>query len=253
LSVRLSFTPPSPSLYLSSAEGANSHLPLGTKERPRNTMVEVERRRFESANSAFENFDADSVAFARLATKMLKQLGRALSTLRGDAPPGGYFVSRYGNQTRMLMFELLQNGDAAKISAKTWKCVKVRGFKRVCFYSDSYHLDLQNAARLATACRNVNIQLRIFEWDYPRLAFANGYIPDTGAKVIGDGYDRLYRGKLVGFMLRDERPAQLWRRLRDAVRVRPYILFWLQFVQEKLYRPGGVGFQEELACWESIN
>ena len=49
-----------------------------------------------------------------------------------------------------------------------------------------------------------------------------------------------------------QRQMELWRHLRDAVRVRPYAIFWLQFVQERRYRPGGIGFMNEVAEWESM-
>ena len=49
-----------------------------------------------------------------------------------------------------------------------------------------------------------------------------------------------------------QRSIELWRQLRDVVRVRPFAIFWLQFVQEQRYRPGGAGFNQELADWESM-
>lgn len=165
-------------------------------------MAEIERRTFDSAQSAFESLNADSVPFAPLAKQKLMQLGTALSTLDPWTRPGGFFRPTAGNGVHALMSELLLNGNVAKLSSKSWKCVKVKGSDDVCFYSDSYHLELDKAKALASVCSNVGLDVRIFEWDYPELqsGFA-GYTPPKTAKVIGGGYKHLYRGKLVGFVV----------------------------------------------------
>ena len=103
-----------------------------------------------------------------------------------------------------MMSCLLGQGqeNAFKLSYKRWKCVKVKNSDDVCFYSDTYNsIDLSKAELLASACRNVGLEVRIFEWDYPGLDFSDGYFPRRPTKVIGDGYAQLYRGKLVGLVL----------------------------------------------------
>ena len=165
-------------------------------------MANIERCSFDSAQSAFESLNADSVNFGRLAKQKLMQLGKVLSTLDPEAPPGGFFRPAYGNSVHALMTELLLNGKVARLSSKTWKCVKVKGSDDVCFYSDSYGLDLDKAKALASVCSNVGLDLRIFEFDYPGLRFESGYTPPNTAKVISKGgYKHMYRGKLVGFVV----------------------------------------------------
>lgn len=165
-------------------------------------MVSIDRRNFDSAQSAFEALNADTVPFARLATQKLVHLGTALSTRDRWTRPGGYFRPGRGATAHDLMSELLLNGDVAKLSAKTWKCVKIKDSEDVCFYSDSYHLLLDKANELESICRGVGLDVRIFEWDYPRCEFdQNDRYPSTTVKIIGGGYKQLYRGKLVGFVV----------------------------------------------------
>jgi len=164
-------------------------------------MTNIDRRTFKTAQRAFEHLNADSVPFANLAKQKLLQIGTALSTLRGDTRPGGWFRPINGSSVHNLMNELLVNGNVAKLSSKTWKCVKIKDSCDVCFYSDSYHLELDKAKALALACSNVGLEVSIFELKYPGLNFELGYKLPKTAKVIGGGYKHLYRGKLIGFIV----------------------------------------------------
>ena len=165
-------------------------------------MADIDRRNFESAEIAFEHLNADSAAFANLAKQKLIQIGTALSTLDVNTRPGGWFRPIHGSTLHNLMHELLLNGKVAKLSSKSWKCVKIKDSCDVCFYSDSYHLDLEKANKLTLACSNVGLEVRIFEFNYhPPLEFEKGYTPRKTAKVIVGGYEHLCRGKLVGFIV----------------------------------------------------
>ena len=82
------------------------------------------------------------------------------------------------------------------------KCLKIKGSDDVCFYSDSYHLKLENANKLQSLCRDIGLDVRIFEWDFPKRPYdQNDRPPSTTVKIIGGGYKQLYRGKLVGFVV----------------------------------------------------
>lgn len=165
-------------------------------------MADIDRRNFNSAQSAFEALNGDTVPFARLATRKLTQIGTALSTLDPFCRGGGYFKPGRGATFHSLQSQLLLNGDVAKLSDKKWKCVKIKGSDDVCFYSDSYHLKLDKANRLESVCRCVGLDVRIFEWDYPGCEFnQNDHRPSTTVKIMGGGYKQLYRGKLVGFVV----------------------------------------------------
>ena len=74
------------------------------------------------------------------------------------------------------------------------------------------------------------------------------------AVPYGDSSEEAEAARLVATRRAEakQRQMELWRHLRDAVRVRPYAIFWLQFVQERRYRPGGIGFMNEVAEWESM-
>ena len=166
-------------------------------------MANIERRSFQSAQEAFDHLNADTVPFSSLAARKLIQLGTVLSTLDPWTRPGGYF-NPPSRGVGKLMERLFDNGDVAKLSCKAWKCVKARDSDDVCFYSDSYELDLPNADALASVCDENGLEVRIFEWDYPRLAFDQRDLPPSRtAKIMGKGkgYDQLYRGKLVGFVV----------------------------------------------------
>jgi hypothetical protein len=173
-------------------------------------MSEIEHRSFGSALDAFNNLNADTVAFARLAKRKLMQLGIALSTmtemrmmLNPRTRPGIKFKPLYGNSVGSLMTELIKCGPI-DLSQKSWKCVKIRETDKVCFYSDAYEIDINKASAMAVACRNIGLDLHIFEWDYPRLTFDQNDPPISNtARVIGGGYKQLYRGKLVGFIIGD--------------------------------------------------
>lgn len=155
-------------------------------------MASIDRRNFDSAQSAFEALNADTVPFALLARQKLLHLGTAVSTRDFGTRPS----------VHSLMFYLLLNGDVAKLSSKTWKCVKIKDSEDVCFYSDSYHLNIDNANKLEPLCRGVGLDVRIFEWDYPGCEYdQNDRYPSKTAKIIGGGYKQLYRGKLVGFVV----------------------------------------------------
>jgi hypothetical protein len=158
-------------------------------------MSNIERRSFDSAQSAFDSLDADSVKFSHLAKQKLKQLGTALKD--------GFFRPAYGNSVDALMRELLGSNSVARLSYinKSWKCVKVKGSDKVCFYSDSYGLDPDKANALALVCSNAGLDLRIFELDYPGVEFGSGYFPPKNAIVMGYGYKQLYRGTLIGFVV----------------------------------------------------
>lgn len=165
-------------------------------------MANIDRRTFDSASDAFSAFDADTAPFARLATQKLKHLGTAISTLDKWTRKGGYFKPICGATADSLMCGLLLNGDVANLSDKSWKCVKPKNSNDVWFYSDSYHLHIDRAVKLEAACQNVGLNVRIFEWTYPRREFdQDGRWPSTSARIIGGGYRQLYRGKLVGFAL----------------------------------------------------
>ena len=165
-------------------------------------MASIDRRNFDSAQSAFEALNADTVPFARLAKKKLVHLGTALSTRDKFTRRGGYFKPCRGTTARSMMCNLLRGGSVAQLSWDTWNCVKIKDSDDVCFYSDSYHLQLDNADKLDSVCRGVGLDLRIFEWDYPRGEFkGNDRYPSTTVQIIGSGYKELYRGKLVGFVV----------------------------------------------------
>ena len=162
-------------------------------------MADIDRRHFNSSQSAFDAINGDTVPFARLAKKKLTKLGIALSTRKPHCRPGGCYNP--GRATvHELMGDLLLNGGVARLSNKPWKCVKIKGSDDVCFYSDSYHLLLDNANQLQSLCRNVGLDVRIFEWEYPGRPFdQEDHPPSTTVKIIQGGYKQLYRGKLVGF------------------------------------------------------
>ena len=164
-------------------------------------MANIDRRKFDSADSAFEALNADTVPFARLATNKMAQVGTALSTLNQGTRPGG--VSPYQRSMTVydLISKLLVNGKV-RLSDKSWKCVKIKGSDDVCFYSDSYRLHTDNANLLAQACHNVGLEVRIFEWDYPERDFdEKDPPPSRTAKIMFSGYKQLCRGKLVGFVV----------------------------------------------------
>ena len=165
-------------------------------------MVNVDRRNFNSAKDAFDALDADSVPFARLAKQKLTQLGTALSTLDKWSRPGGYFRAPRGCSLSRLMSEFLTNGRLARLSKKSWKCVKIKNADDVCFYSDAYHFELERATKLESVCLSAGLEIRIFEWDYPQREFdQDDRPPSTTARIMGGGYKQLYRGKLVGFVV----------------------------------------------------
>lgn len=165
-------------------------------------MAGIDRRKFDSAQRAFEAINADNVPFVLLAKQKLVQVGTALSTRDKWTRPGGYFYPGRGATALDLMNKLFRNGNVARLSAKSWKCVKIKDSEDVCFYSDSYHLELKNANELESVCRGVGLDVRIFEWDYPGCEFdQNDRYPSTTVKIIGGGYKQLYRGKLVGFVV----------------------------------------------------
>ena len=171
-------------------------------------LAEFDRRSFDSAERAFEELKADTVAFARLARVKMRQLGAGLCTFRNPDQWSGFpkerdvYFDRGTRSVSDLHSQLFnQNGCPARLTCKTWKMVKVKGSDEVCFYSDAYHLEEGNAFILASACSRAGLNIRFFEWDYPGLPFDNGYFPPKTAKVIGWGYDRLYRGKLIGYVV----------------------------------------------------
>ena len=129
----------------------------------------------------------------------MKQLVTALSTL--DPPPRPGVKPCLGNSVYDLMNYLFTTGDVSRLSVKLWKCVKIKDSNDVCFYSDSYHLELDKANTLASVCSNAGLDVRIFEWHYPRLHCQSGYFPPKTAEVMGTGHEYLYRGKLVGFVV----------------------------------------------------
>ena len=167
-------------------------------------LAHFDRRSFDSAQHAFEELNADTVAFARLAKVKMRQLGAALCTFRNpDHWPArslNVYFDRGTSSVSDLHSQLFnQNGCPAKLH--DLQMVKVKGSDDVCFYSDAYHLEAGYAFMLASACSRAKLDVRFFEWDYPGLPFAHGYFPPKSAEVIGWGYDRLYRGKLVGFVV----------------------------------------------------
>ena len=163
-------------------------------------MAHIDRRRFDSAQSAFDALGGDNVPFANLARKKLVHIGTALSTKDPFCRRGGYFPNR--GSLHHLMSSLLLNGKEARLSSKTWKCIKIKDSDDVCFYSDSYHIDIDKANKLDALCRGVGLDLRIFEWDYPpREKDKNDRYPSKTVRIIGGGYKQLSRGKLVGFVV----------------------------------------------------
>ena len=163
----------------------------------------IELRTFDSAQSAFAGLNADSVPFAKLARQKLLQIGTAYSTLDPWTCPGGFYRPQCGNSAYWLICELLTNTSKIRLSNKTWKCVKIKDSEDVCFYSDSYGLKWhsEQAETLASVCSNVGLDVRIFEWHYPNLMGKQSYYPPKTARVISSGYEYLYRGNLVGFVV----------------------------------------------------
>jgi len=150
----------------------------------------IDRRNFASAESAFCALNGDRVPFALLARQKLQQLGAAI----------GYRSPRNAS-LHVLMRDLLLNGRVAKLTSKTWKCIKEKDSRYVAVFSDAYHLEVGNAVKLQSLCSDAGLDVCVFEWDYPRRLFEEGYFPTKEVKIAGGGYRQLYRGKLVGFYI----------------------------------------------------
>ena len=143
----------------------------------------IDRRRFSTAASAFNNFNASSVSFANLAKKKLRALKSALDS----ANVGFYqhrfyrgFNPKFGSSIGALMHQMFSQEGPARLSSKTWKCVKIRDsmiepVSRVCFFSDAYEFNDVCAMELALCCNKAGLAIQIFEWAYPGLDFKDGY------------------------------------------------------------------------------
>ena len=54
---------------------------------------------------------------------------------------------------------------------------------------------------IVNKAKNNNINIEMFEKSYGRLEFQNGLVPPKNTKYYVSGYDRLYRGKLIGLII----------------------------------------------------
>jgi len=168
-------------------------------------MVTIERQHFDSGKSAFEALNADTVPFGPLAKKKLVQLGTALSTLKPGMRPGGFFKdsgTAVFLMDKLLPPDLSQGGvHTLRYESPRWSAVKINGSDDVCFFVDSKDFDIINADELASTCRRVGLDVRIFAWDYTKSAPRGYNPPPSKAKIIHRGFKRLCKGKLVGFVL----------------------------------------------------
>lgn len=158
-------------------------------------MANVDRRHFDSAQLAFEALNGDTVPFSRLERRKLIQLRTALSAVDRRYYSGGTSVSS-------RMHHLLRDGSPVELSSHGWKCVKIKDSEEVCFFSDSYAFNLDKAITLDVVCRNVGLDVRIFEWYYPTCDFGGtSFRLPTDVKIVNRRHEWLCRGKLVGFVL----------------------------------------------------
>jgi hypothetical protein len=170
-------------------------------------LARIETRRFDSAELAFRALNADNMAFKMLAKAEMRRVGLALGAMRppewdtGWGEKWPFFRDDYPRSVVSLAHQLFDCGAAAALTSKSWKMVKLADRDSVCFFSDAYRLDMGNAHMLTSGCSRIGIDVRIFEWDYPVPGYKAGYVFPKGVKVINWGYNRLYRGKLIGFVL----------------------------------------------------
>lgn len=161
----------------------------------------VDRRSFDSAEMAFAALNGDTAMFSRLAKATMREVEIASISFEIRNWRGYEIHLPRARSMRDQFSRLFDARTLARLTTKSWKVVKLRGSNHVCFYSDAYRCELGTAHMLASACGRAKLDVRIFEWDYPRLQFANGYFPPKSTRVLGWGYNQLFRGKLVGFVV----------------------------------------------------
>ena len=157
-------------------------------------MVDViQRIDFDSAEAAFAHLGAGSAPFSPLVVQKLRELSRRL---------GVPIETMKKRSASHLMHDLLDDRRFAGLSSKDWNSVQFGNTGRVCFFSDEYHIvDLPKALEFAAACQQHGIDVQVFEWTYPGRSFADGYRFPSAFTIIGNGYKKLYRGKLLGFVV----------------------------------------------------
>ena len=144
---------------------------------------------YESAQQAFAALRAAKRLDKRLVTRKCKQIAAIYDLLQ----------TRLGSKAEDMLTATFKHEPLAKLFIKKMRVVQQTGTDRIVIFSDTYHVDAGAFNSFALKCNEAGLEVFVFEWDFPGLMFHddNCYYPWQ----LSTGYSKLYRGKLVGFIV----------------------------------------------------
>lgn len=104
-----------------------------------------------------------------------------------------------------IVFDLFKNsGEDLKLFTKSLHVVQ-QSTNNIIIFSDVYDVSRDKIQTFVAKCLAAGIKVSAFEHHYPKLEFGQGYKPPLNSlEIYNGGYDQLYRGKLVGFIIGED-------------------------------------------------
>lgn len=88
------------------------------------------------------------------------------------------------------------------ISNKGVRYAQVNGTSQICFFYDCYDVHWDVVEQFVDVCRDAGLNVVPFQKDYPRGRFHDDYhFAPPGNRIVSLGYDRFYRGTLLGIII----------------------------------------------------
>ena len=179
--------------------------------------VEINTKNCFSARRAFADLRAGAILSKKLVRQKCKQIAKAYD-LKLDMRGGAFSI----------VFDLFNNsGEDLKLFTKSLRVVQQDQTENIIIFSDVYLVPRDKIQTFVAKCLAAGIKVSAFEHRYPNLEFEHGYKPPQNVKIDNGGYDQLFRGKLVGFIIGEDE----------------------QIVDDNVYAGGGFINMDEYAHW----
>ena len=154
-------------------------------------MIQV--KQFDTAENAFLALNIGKMLDKRHATKVCRAIEKALNN-------GAHTKYATGNDYTIIF----KNRPYHQVMPfnKSIKIAQVNNSKNIILFADQYEQSKNRLNTLRDTLRAEGINIEPFIYNYPGLEYKNLYPFDfKNFKMISAGYNGIYRGDLIGFVV----------------------------------------------------